>query len=73
MKNLFLTLTAVVSVFMAASAQATSYSTTTIGNHTYYSGDISASSTTIGNHTYYSGDISGSSTTIGNHTYYNLD
>ena len=56
MKNLFLTLTAVVSVFMAASAQAASYSTTTIGDHTFYNGDISGSSTTIGNHTYYNFD-----------------
>ena len=73
MKNLFLTLTAVVSVFMAASAQAASYSSQTIGDFTYYSGDISGSSQTIGDFTYYSGDISGSSQTIGDFTYYNLD
>ena len=73
MKNLFLTLTAVVSIFMAASAQAASYSTTTIGNTTFYSGDISGSATTIGSNTFYSGDISGSSTTIGSNTFYNIN
>jgi len=39
MKNLFLTLTAVVSIFMAASAQAASYTSQTIGDFTYYNID----------------------------------
>ena len=56
MKNLFLTLTAVVSIFMAASAQAASYTSQTIGDFTYYSGDISGSSQTIGDFTYYNFD-----------------
>ena len=70
MKTLLITLTAICSAIIASEAHAASTISTTIGNTTFYSGDINASSTRIGNTTFYSGDISGSSTKIGNHTFY---
>ena len=74
MKKILLTLTSIVTLFLAINVHAgTNYSSTQIGNHTYYSGGLNATSTRIGNHTYYSGDVNGSSTRIGNQTYYNFD
>jgi hypothetical protein len=73
MKNLFLTLATVVSIFMAASAQAASYTSTTVGDYTYHSGDISGTSVTVGDYTYHYGDISGTSVTVGDYTYHYID
>jgi len=74
MKKILLTLTSIVTLFLAINVNAgTNYSSTQIGNHTFYSGDLNATSTRIGNNTFYSGDVTGSSTRIGNNTFYNLD
>ena len=74
MKKILLTLTSIVTLFLAINVHAgTNYSSTLIGNHTFYSGDLNATSTRIGNNTFYSGDVTGSSTRIGNNTFYNLD
>ena len=73
MKILLLLLTTLTSVLVAANAQASSYTSQTIGNFTYYSGDINGYSTRIGNSTFYGGDISGYSTKIGNFTYFYFD
>jgi len=74
MKKILLTLTSIVTLFLAINVHAgTNYSSTQIGNHTFYSGDLNATSTRIGNNTFYSGDVTGSSTRIGNNTFYNLD
>ena len=74
MKNLFLTLTAVVSIFIAASAQAGT--SQTLGDITYHNfgNGVSGTSQTIGNITYHnlSNGQSGASQTIGNITYHNI-
>ncbi|MDB3976261.1 hypothetical protein N9442_02835 [Gammaproteobacteria bacterium] len=71
MKNLFLTLTTILSVFVAFSAQAGT--SQTYGNTTYHTFDngTSATSQTYGNTTYHNGNgISGTSQTYGNTTYH---
>ena len=74
MKKILLTLTSIVTMLLAINVQAgTNYSSTQIGNHTFYSGGLNVTATTIGNSTFYSGDVNGYSTRIGNSTFYNLD
>ena len=56
----------------AASADSYSWYENSIGNSTYYSGDVNGYSNTIGNTTYYNiNGATGSATRSGNTTFYN--
>ena len=78
MKKLIITLTMVTGMLLTSYAQASSYTSQTIGNTTYHSGGgLNGTSQTIGNTTYHNGtykgrSYSGTSQNIGNSTYHSF-
>ena len=78
MKKLIITLTMVTGMLLTSYAQASSYTSQTIGNTTFHSGGgLNGTSQTIGNTTFHSGtyngrSYSGSSQTIGNQTFHSF-
>lgn len=78
MKKLIITLTMVTGMLLTSYAQASSYTSQTIGNTTFHSGGgLNGTSQTIGNTTFHNGtyngrSYSGSSQTIGNQTFHSF-
>ena len=78
MKKLIITLTMVTGMLLTSYAQASSYTSQTIGNITFHSGSgLNGTSQTIGNTTFHNGtyngrSYSGSSQTIGNQTFHSF-